>query len=266
MNDNFKKFLLTLQNHSDGFNNFLSNTFTMREIGNKTHGDLAEIALVEFINTYLKDNYSAIHVGKQLFRSKIQEEDIVVFDNTNNEEIPISIKAYGTGYLQLSTDKEYTLFPYLESFNSIVIQDKTIIEEILNNPIFSSIFKINVLPLIYNENDNTCNILVFDFNNTKKQVNKIEKILPSGRRKYPIYKFLDNDDNYLFEVRYGGKDANALQRGLWTNTKYAEKNFISISNGWIPYETRKNLLELLSHLMILDNNQINKLLKEKINE
>jgi hypothetical protein len=30
----------------------LSNVFTMRLIGNKTHGDLAEIAIAEFINQY----------------------------------------------------------------------------------------------------------------------------------------------------------------------------------------------------------------------
>jgi hypothetical protein len=33
----------------------LSNIFTMRLIGNKTHGDLAEIAIAEFINQYMYD-------------------------------------------------------------------------------------------------------------------------------------------------------------------------------------------------------------------
>ena len=33
----------------------LSNIFTMRLIGNKTHGDLAEIAISEFINQYMYD-------------------------------------------------------------------------------------------------------------------------------------------------------------------------------------------------------------------
>ena len=33
----------------------LSNIFTMRLIGNKTHGDLGEIAIVEFINQYMDD-------------------------------------------------------------------------------------------------------------------------------------------------------------------------------------------------------------------
>jgi hypothetical protein len=33
----------------------LSNIFTMRLIGNKTHGDLAEIAIPEFINQFLYD-------------------------------------------------------------------------------------------------------------------------------------------------------------------------------------------------------------------
>ena len=37
----------------------LSNIFTMRLIGNKTHGDLAEIAVSEFINQYMYDFTSA---------------------------------------------------------------------------------------------------------------------------------------------------------------------------------------------------------------
>jgi hypothetical protein len=41
----------------------LSNIFTMQLIGNKTHGDLAEIAITEFINQYMYD-FKATHVGK----------------------------------------------------------------------------------------------------------------------------------------------------------------------------------------------------------
>jgi len=47
----------------------LSNIFTMRLIGNKTHGDLAEIAIAEFINQYMYD-FRSIHVGKDLYRAK----------------------------------------------------------------------------------------------------------------------------------------------------------------------------------------------------
>lgn len=39
----------------------LSNIFTMRLIGNKTHGDLAEIAIAEFINQYMYD-FKSVHV------------------------------------------------------------------------------------------------------------------------------------------------------------------------------------------------------------
>lgn len=45
--------------------NTLSNIFTMRLIGNKTHGDLAEIGMVEFINQFMYD-YKSIHVDKDL--------------------------------------------------------------------------------------------------------------------------------------------------------------------------------------------------------
>jgi hypothetical protein len=46
--------------------NTLSNIFTMRLVGNKTHGDLAEIAIAEFINQFMYD-YKSLHVGKDLF-------------------------------------------------------------------------------------------------------------------------------------------------------------------------------------------------------
>ena len=107
-----------------------------------------------------------------------------------------------------------------------------------------------------------CNIMIYNFDLIKSKINKIEKILPHGVRKYPIYKFMDDKDNYLFEVRYGGKDANALQRGIWTHTKHANSYFTSISNGEINYKIRDNLINLLSYLMIATNDEINKTWEE----
>lgn len=260
MNSSFKAFLEELQNHSEKFFDLFSDVLTMHEIGNKTHGDMAEIAFTTFANKFLSSEYSAEHVGKDLFRKKTKEEDSVIF--YNEEGIPISIKAYGAGPLQLSTDKDHHLYPFLESFNQTIISDKETINLILNNEYFKSAFDLNILSLIYNDNKKIANMMAFNFDIVIKKIAKIEKILPSGRRKHPIYQFLDENDNYLFEVRYGGKDANALQRGLWTNTNKAENYFISVSNGWIKYEIRENLLSLISMLMISDNNLIDKLLKE----
>jgi hypothetical protein len=48
----------------------LSNILTMRLIGNKTHGDLAEIEIAEFINQYMYD-FRSIHVGKDLLRENV---------------------------------------------------------------------------------------------------------------------------------------------------------------------------------------------------
>ena len=96
----------------DLITNTLSNIFTMRIIGNKTHGDMAEIGIAEFIDQFM-DDYDSKHVGKDLFRAKEHEEDIVVIDKLTKTEIPISLKAYGDGPLQLSTDKETKMFPEL---------------------------------------------------------------------------------------------------------------------------------------------------------
>ena len=88
----------------------LSNIFTMRLIGNKTHGDLAEIAISEFINQYMYD-FRSIHVGKDLYRAKTREEDITVVNEITEVEFSVSLKAYGDGPLQLSTDKTFSMFP-----------------------------------------------------------------------------------------------------------------------------------------------------------
>ena len=49
-------------------------------------------------------DFSSIHVGKDLYRAKTKEEDIRVTNDVTNEEMLISLKAYGVGPLQLSTD------------------------------------------------------------------------------------------------------------------------------------------------------------------
>ncbi len=227
----------------------LSNIFTMRLIGNKTHGDLAEIAIPEFINQYMYD-FKSTHVGKDRFRAKKQEEDISVVNQITEDEVLISIKAYGVGPLQLSTDKESLMFPFLESQGESEINDSHRIREILESPAFSEIEQMNVLPLIYDEERNRCNILVFDQERAMQDVAAIRKVTGGHGRKHPIYEFLNEDSEYICEVRYGGAAANALQRGLWTHTKNAFPFFDSITSGWIDYSHNLILVKLFSHALV----------------
>ena len=236
--------------------NTLSNIFTMRLIGNKTHGDLAEIGLAEFIHQFMYD-YDSKHVGKDLYRAKEHEEDIIIINELTNEEIPVSLKAYGDGPLQLSTDKDSLMFPKLCEYGNL-ITDKAVINEIFVSQEFLSLNSVNVLPLIYREDTKECNIMVFDFETMKNNTNKIiridkgykydeekQTVVPGKGRSHPIYMFIDNDGNYICEVRYGNATANALQRGLWTNTKKATKYFESLTNGWISYKHNLTLVKLL---------------------
>ena len=48
----------------------------MRLIGNKTHGDLAEIAIAELINQYRYD-FRSVHIGKDLYRAKSGAKGLV---------------------------------------------------------------------------------------------------------------------------------------------------------------------------------------------
>ena len=72
----------------------LGNVFSMRIIGNKTHGDLAEIALTEYINQFV-GGYSAKHTGKEKFRAKEFEEDIRITETSTKEDRKASCRERG---------------------------------------------------------------------------------------------------------------------------------------------------------------------------
>lgn len=250
-----KRFKLLASKRPYLVENTLSNIFTMRLIGNKTHGDLAEIGIAEFIHQFMYD-FDSRHVGKDLFRAKEHEEDIVIINEMTKEEIPVSLKAYGDGPLQLSTDKDSKMFPTLCRYGDS-ITDKRIINEIFSSDAFISLDSVNVMPLIYREKKKECNIMVFDFDKMKEKTEKIllvdkgykynedlGQVVPGKGRDHPIYMFIDGDGKYICEVRYGNATANALQRGFWTHTKNAVNYFESLTNGWKSYEHNLTLVQL----------------------
>lgn len=272
-------FKLFVKEHPLIIENTLSNIFTMRLIGNKTHGDLAEVGIAEFINQFMY-NFNCVHVGKTAYRAKDREEDIVIIDKVQKTETPVSLKAYGDGPLQLSTDKSAQMFKYLCSLGEEIDSDQ--IDKVFSSDVFKDVGKINVLPLIYREDEELCNILIFNFSEMRRNLSrivfvnsgqtydcKLQKVKNGSGRKHPVYIFLDKDQEYMCEVRYGGKTANALQRGLWTHTKIASKYFDSLTNGWVPYAHNKSLIELIR--LALNTRETahkaaNKILKEEIDE
>ena len=143
-----ERFKLLTGKHRHLVVNTLYNIFTMRLIGNKTHGDLAEIGIAEFINQFMYD-FKSIHVGKDLFRAKEREEDIVIINEVTKSKFPVSLKAYGDGPLQLSTDSDQKMFPYLEKQGKNII-DKDKIGKIFASQAFSDFNNINVIPSLKN--------------------------------------------------------------------------------------------------------------------
>lgn len=234
--------------------NTLSNIFTMRLIGNKTHGDLAEVGIAEFINQFMYD-FKSNHVGKELFRAKEREEDIEIINELTDQKFPVSLKAYGDGPLQLSTDRNKKLFPYLqgqmEGKVDKQITEKQEIEAIFASDAFQDSFSTNIMPLIYNEKEKRCNIMVFDYQKAIKETAKIifirsGDIYEGKSRRRPTFMFVNQKGDYIFEVRYGDTSDSALSRGLWTHTKNALNFFDSLTNGWIYYSHNKTLVRLFS--------------------
>lgn len=239
---------LLVGKHPDLITKTLSNVFTMRLIGNKTHGDLAEIAIAEFINQYMYD-FRSEHVGKDLYRAKSQEEDITVINEMTKKEFSVSLKAYGNGPLQLSTDKNFKMFPRLEREGGDIVGRKDV-RRVLVDPAFAAFREINVLPLIYDEEVKRCNILVFDYKRAESETARISKKTAGRGRKHPVFLFSNSKGEYICEVRYGDAAANALQRGLWTHTKRGLNYFDSITNGWIDYSHNPILVKLFSHALV----------------
>lgn len=245
-----KAFSQAIQQHPDIANPMLSNIFSLREVGNKAHGDWAEVIVAHFIDRYVPQ-YKGLHVGKDRFRSKKGEEDIEVV-TPKDIKLDVSLKAYGSGPLQLSTDKNGNLFPFLErQTNSQHITDSQKVQQILQHPDFTPSREQNVLPLIYDENQMRADIKRFDHQQAFSAANRIRYLdeQSSKRRKHPVYRFF-KDDQYIMEVRYGAKASNALQRGLWTHTRKAQQFFTSLIGGWRSYQINNALLQLLPQIMM----------------
>jgi hypothetical protein len=127
------------------------------------------------------------------------------------------------------------MFPYLASFKNDEITCKSTIKKIFKSQEFSEFENLNVLPLIYDETKKRCNILVFDFLKARRETVAIVSESKGKGRKHPVFRFYGKGNSYICEVRYGDANANALQRGLWTNTKNALTYFDSPTNGWVKY-------------------------------
>jgi len=258
--DFVKRFTHLIKKNPHLITTTLSNIFTMRLIGNKTHGDLAEIGVSEFINQFMYD-FKSTHVGKDLYRAKKHEEDIRITNEILNIDFTISLKAYGDGPLQLSTDKNFQLFPKLKKHGKN-ITDAKIIRSIFADPAFAEFGNINVLPLIYDEKQKRCNILVFDFDKARRNIDRITFEQVGKGRKHPVFRLYDASGNYICEIRYGDASANALQRGLWTHTKNALSYFTSATGGWIDYSENRVLVSLFSHALISTAKRHQKALEE----
>jgi len=63
--------------------------------------------------------------------------------------------------------------------------------------------------------------MVFDFDKARENAHDIKYEFEGSGRKHPVFRFCDKQGAYICEVRYGDASANALQRGLWANTKNA---------------------------------------------
>jgi hypothetical protein len=211
--------------------------------------DLSGLSAWEIhFKSWIRDDFKSVHVGKDLYRAKEREEDITIINEITKAEFPVSLKAYGDGPLQLSTDKHFQMFPKLQSLGPEIQGDA--LATVWADPVFSDFGNMNVLPLIYDEKRQRCNILVFDAETARNRVTRIVLEEAGHGRKHPVFRFYDANGNYVCEVRYGSGTANALQRGLWTHTKNGFAYFDSVTDGWIDYSHNLVLVQLFSHALI----------------
>ena len=115
----------------------LSNIFTMRLIGNKKHGDLAEIAISEFVYMY---DFDSVRIGKD--RTKSKEEDIRIVNEITKAEFSVSLKAYGdaaANALQRGLDTKNS-FKFFDSITRIDYSHNHVLVELFSHVLVSSKF------------------------------------------------------------------------------------------------------------------------------
>ena len=78
-------------------------------------------------------DFRSEHVGKDLYRAKSKEEDIKIINEMTKIEFPVSLKAYGDGPLQLSTDKYFRMFPRLEQEGDDIVGRENIVPLLASN-------------------------------------------------------------------------------------------------------------------------------------
>ena len=83
------------------------------------------------------------------------------------------------------------MFPLLSSQRQEVISDAYHIRKMLESPAFREFEQVNILPLIYDENNKKCNILVFDYERAKRSIETIRKVESGRGRIHPVFQFLD---------------------------------------------------------------------------
>jgi len=104
------------------------------------------------------------------------------------------------------------MFPRLER-EIDGVEGREAVMAVLEDPAFTEFRNINVLPLIYDESRQRCNILVFDYQRAQDQTVRIVKETAGGRRKHPVHRFYDASGGYICEVRYGGRGRQCLAAG-----------------------------------------------------
>ncbi|MCY4577162.1 MAG: hypothetical protein OXB96_01875 [Candidatus Kaiserbacteria bacterium] len=234
---------------------FFNNIFSFREFGNKTHGDMAEVLFDHYINKYLT-KFNSTHIGKEKFRAKESEEDLEIQEKRSGKKFFLSLKNYGdNGPLQIRTDKENRLFNKLSKLSA----EKKRVDKKSVLPILKELLAIHVLCFLYNQKENRFRVCVIDTDAALRKLSKIKKVNPNGRRKHPIYEFLDAKGNYIFEARYGGTTANALQRGIWTKTHKAKDILDVLFEG--EYEVNQKFLLAIKELSLFGESELKRFLK-----
>ena len=92
------------------------------------------------------------------------------------------------------------MFPRLEQEGDDIVGRENI-APLLADPAFSDFRRINILPLIYDEKAQRCNILVFDYHRAETETARISRETGKRGRKHPVYRFYDAANAYICEVR-----------------------------------------------------------------
>jgi hypothetical protein len=144
-----------------------------------------------------------------------------------------------------------------EKYGDRDIADQATIQAILSSSAFVAFTTLHTIIVCLDRVRRRYSLLTFNHRKAYAEVNNVKF---RKARIHTTYDFC-KDDQVIFWIRYGGRRANALQRGPWSDTRKAVEYFTKLID-WRSYRDDGTFVEYLTRSLFLGIDKLKELMRQ----